>query len=1051
MSDMQSSSRAAAQKVMFRPTVVLGLGGMGTFIAYRVMQLVKEQLDRQVGAGLITAEMRALALGTRFKFLGVDSDRPEYVDALDDFLHIGTAENPNGSLDTNYLLDPDFKTWWWKDRSGNWWMPGNFEHGCGNVRLKGRLAYFLERQHRALDAEEIIKDAVKNSVAIVEELDLPPNEATTVFVCASLSGGTGGGTFLSVLNSIKDIPRTRTYGVVIGASIACQQAAHNRLQAQQANFRAGLVELEAWMNPDPSLREAAGWQVYWPAGRDTIAGARPPADIVWLFDEMSIENRAMPSQMAAINTAADAVASWIHSSCTAATNSLDSDTMMTVNNMAANLSPTVGRSIRYGAMGVAHLAFDADRALDYLSAILALDAIRDRVLARQKGTQEQGRDLRDEFCRDMEIIEKGQDQILDKLRGFKKQLPPAPALSASLRRAPSSRAYAAIVKSAVENLAAPDGRLAAYRATCAEWVGERLDGPADDPGKGLRNQLRAKVSKIIGGSPSGFALASEFLEQLCARIEGDEAASIENELGTEKPPESRPWTGARADRARYEASRSQEIKGFASIIPGRTEARIREFAAGWWKNWIDTNDGIIDHEAALDLYDELGEEIKTQQRAMKSVRTALDSMAASLRTREARALLPPPLAERGGITGYVLTTDHKLLRQTFPWTEEDADAVAQAFGTDPENGLAALFEECLTNIRVLAAAPDPRSDRKHSQYPRALAQRRLDSALTDSRFRARLDELCREKLQKAIAEFTVWDALQAEAENDSEAKNWADLEQYVSKRLDARVDASAPMFPLDAQKCTDVGLDVPDESIYVVANAAAATAFAARNGDSTPDTWLEDGITRRLHKKFQTVDTVDHQRVSLVRRVVGFPLLAAHQGWGAADARSLAAQEGISFPWSDARAQLLPRDFEPLDATEIAYVAALAIDEKIVISREDGCFEFPVRRLIADGPDGLLATLLRDRQKFLAIATRTGEALSRRSREDWEQKFPDLLTLLEDRKKATRDRSPDARALTRMIDAVNARYDQLVQTNAGPEEFLPLAVRLPAAVLGRMR
>jgi len=1032
--------RRPSEDVTFRPTVVLGLGGMGTFVTWRIKRLVERQLAQQVASGLVSRDVADQALNNRFTFLGIDTVQSPYLEELKGFL-IGRAQGVDNLLETRYLQDSAFRTWW----NGRW-KPGNFTDGTGHVRLKGRLAYFLSREGGELNAATAIAASVQRSVALLEALPLKDDENVTVFVCASLSGGTGGGTFLAVLNSIKQIPRTRLHGIVIGSSIAAARSGGTRKQIELANYRAGLIELDAWMSRDPTLSDAVGWQVYWPTAAfgETVRGERPPADVVWLFDMANDVGRTMPNQLVAINSAADAVATWIHSSTTRTINALDSDIQTTVADMTGDADRVVGRPVRYGAMGVAHLEFSADRALEYLSATFGLEVINGHVLALPAGATGQIRTKVQTCCGTWQILEAGpgQDQILDKLRGLRKSLPPRPALEIQLNRARNRNEYATLVAAAVTNLEAePAGRLTTYRAACAAWIAERLAGrPATSIAPatvGLHEELRGEVAAIIADAASGFAIAEEFLKTLRSRILDDEALSLTIELDGE--------SGYEAQKRELARSRTQAVSAIPAGFLGNQDRRVHTFVTGWWESWLAVNEAIIERRAALEFYEQLVPEVDAQLRALEVCRLAIETTAAGLRRTEAAALQPPAPEDRGGVAVSVLSNDPELLRSTFPKSTGDSSRVAKNLCADPRDGVSALFAESLALTRRLAQRDLSEDDRQRAQLERKMAQKALDALVGDPRLGQRLGALSRTEFED-VTQFSVWDALDVEARSKLLAPRWEDYLGYVARSLEALAASSAPMFPVEALKNRAVGLRQPAESTFLVTNLSNAHAFAAAHGGPDPDGWLDQWIHEHVGLNSQAADTVDRHRISVVQRIVGFPLLAAADGWGDEDLAALEDLQRSQFIWSDARAKTLPRDFGAINKADIAYLVPLAISSEILVHLADGGFEFPAGRPFASGFANVVAELVLNPGQLRAVAKEVGAALASWSRDEWTSRLTKLEGWLADQQKVLAKGSPDARAVESMGSAVKEQFNKLLEIDAGGhqvavEDLFPIIVR----------
>lgn len=217
-----------------------------------------------------------------------------------------------------------------------------------------------------------------------------------------------------------------------------------------------------------------------------------------------------------------------------------------------------------------------------------------------------------------------------------------------------------------------------------------------------------------------------------------------------------------------------------------------------------------------------------------------------------------------------------------------------------------------------------------------------------------------------------------------------------------------------------MGLREPSVSAILVASTEAASGFARRNGAPGPDGWLADWIRGPLRMPPSIVDTLDHQVVSVVRRAIGFPLLAATAGWGDDDAAELDFVETQQFVWLDERAARLPRHFDPLDTAEIAWVAALAIHEGIIVSGPEGfTYLGPAGSTIGE----LLSYLmLLDRRIFRRLNDEVWKHVQDRTIEQWEQAMPAIESDLETRSVAT-ERPADRAAWTQVRTAVRARFN----------------------------
>lgn len=988
---------------------------MGTFIAHRVKQLIETQLSRQVELGLISQDVSNQALTTRFKFIGIDSHRESYADQLS-FYPIGDQGSVNDIV-RRFRQKGGFNEWWPAK-----YEPGNFVAGCGHVRLKGKLAYFIAREN-GMDIGNVIRTAVGNALALIDQVRVAPGatNSVSVFVCASLSGGTGGGNFLTILQSIKSLgARVKVYGVVIDASIASlRQPVDNLKDVEVANHWSGLVELDAWMNHDSTLCDNVGWKTFLPTDRQvtTIAGERPAADFIWLFDMTNAAGQELPSQTQAISQAADTIATWIHSSSSAAAGGMDSDITQWITDAGAMTDLELGRPTSYGAMGVSHLEFPARRIIDYLAASLAIETVQRYLMASPAEGRKAVNEAVDRFLDEASIREANRDEILSRLRDRRASLPAIPPMEAALKQAANKNMFDGIANTAVTSLDANSGRLTAYKNACAVEIGTLLSGPVGGDYDGAVGLLGRAVRDVLTSSANGLVQAREFLVTLRSRVVDTEAASVRREVEGDGSASG----GLEKDVLQLKSRLQYEVKGLPSIFPPRQNGNIEAFSNGWWRQYVSRSEGIIERRAALTLYAALVDEIDLRVEALDATRRALDAAVEQLRTVESTALARPAAADptRGGITVEVLT-DPELIRTSFSWAPADAEAVAREFlGSDVE-GVLGRYNE------FVARQQDVRAQK--SGAAQVLEARRIE---TEGVFRTTLFARASAAFADTVNSLGIWDAIEREVQAARPAAETAEKVAYIRDRLGPVVEAAQPMFPVDFGALVGTTA-APQISILVVANNDSTDRFGDRIG-ATRD-WLQNAVQAHLGQfAFAHIETPDVHRVTLIRRLIGFPLMAADRSVASKALTAMARLENRWQFWTDVRAARLPRDFEPIKKSEIEYVAALALGFGIIAysTRKDGTVDRAhirhrdSKRNFADGVVNLLTKLELDSEDYRMLHRNVTDTFGDRPRKSWLEAVADIENTIFRELDGEQPGTDRYGALRRMYDAVHERLERV--------------------------
>ncbi|HEX8410915.1 MAG TPA: tubulin-like doman-containing protein, partial [Thermoanaerobaculia bacterium] len=180
--------------VVFRPTVVIGLGGTGY---HTLLKLKKRFVDAY---GRVPPIIRFLSIDTTENAEGTAQPEVSGDGQLDHHeMYVLQVANPAGLVNgTNPHIDE-----WWPDS-----IPTQaIIAGAGQVRARGRLALFA----RAADVYGRIRGAIDEVRNIrnqkqmyVDQFQVSARSGVEVHIVGSLAGGTGSGTFLDVAFMARD-------------------------------------------------------------------------------------------------------------------------------------------------------------------------------------------------------------------------------------------------------------------------------------------------------------------------------------------------------------------------------------------------------------------------------------------------------------------------------------------------------------------------------------------------------------------------------------------------------------------------------------------------------------------------------------------------------------------------------------------------------------------------------------------------------------------------------------------------------------------------------
>ncbi|MEA5596471.1 tubulin-like doman-containing protein [Rivularia sp. UHCC 0363] len=321
--------------VVFRPTVVIGLGGTG----YEVVLKLKK------------------------RFIDVYGSVPEIIQ----FLSIDTTENiqereksPDGNtvyLEPNELYaisvaNPSGLVGGRNEHIDEWWPKQIPSHGiingAGQIRARGRLALFA----KVGDISSLIGQAVNkvrgirtSKQAFSDNFQVSNRDGVEIFIVGSLAGGTGSGTFLDTaflarqyLNSFSNIT-----GVFVLPRVFSNLAQTHMVKS---NAYGALKEIEHFWNLSPSNALEIDY------GISKLKVDRPPFDAVFLIDGINKKGTVVSRPDDLQNLVADGLYIQIGSQ-------IGLDAANVADNIRAYLATgekVRGRNINYCSFGFATLA-----------------------------------------------------------------------------------------------------------------------------------------------------------------------------------------------------------------------------------------------------------------------------------------------------------------------------------------------------------------------------------------------------------------------------------------------------------------------------------------------------------------------------------------------------------------------------------------------------------------------------------------------------------------------------------------------------------------------
>jgi len=236
---------------MYRPTLVIGIGGTGTLVLQRLKRLINQKFGSGKAADL-------------FQFLAIDTE-PESQSNLsrldiNEFKNL-TESVLRGNDIIQAMIDGEtssiyegLRAWWpTYDREGKKpFLPGDITHGAKATRCIGRLAFW----HHGIEIYRLLERKIRRTLQVsgLRREDVPSTGNTAkVFIICSLAGGSGSGMFLDITYMCRQLlANERLTGFVTGLLLADPSPFNEIVQEEglrrrmEANIYAALSELD-WL------------------------------------------------------------------------------------------------------------------------------------------------------------------------------------------------------------------------------------------------------------------------------------------------------------------------------------------------------------------------------------------------------------------------------------------------------------------------------------------------------------------------------------------------------------------------------------------------------------------------------------------------------------------------------------------------------------------------------------------------------------------------------------------------------------------------------------
>lgn len=379
--------------VVFRPTVIIGLGGTGHGA---ILKLKKRFINTY---GSVPPIVRFLSIDT--------TENVDHTETANDGRSVSLE--PNSERHVISVANPGSYVNGTYDYIDEWW-PTNIpiqaiNAGAGQVRARGRLALFAKSRAIFAAVSKAIDDVkqIKNAKQMYkEEFRVSDRGGVEVYIVSSLAGGTGSGTFLdlafitrSFLDSLSNIT-----GVLVLPRVFKDLAG---VALVKPNAYGALKEIERFFKMEAKDAFSINY------GTHEIDVTRPPFDLLYLMDSVNEMGNVVKEARDLLELIADGLYIQIGSQI-----GVDADN--TVDNIKTHLAVAGrirGRSASYCSFGVASLALpvrEYETMKIHDARKLLSDALLNGVIADEELEDEVVR-----FLTDQKLREDDANDVIDSL------------------------------------------------------------------------------------------------------------------------------------------------------------------------------------------------------------------------------------------------------------------------------------------------------------------------------------------------------------------------------------------------------------------------------------------------------------------------------------------------------------------------------------------------------------------------------------------------------------------------------------------------------------
>ena len=292
---------------LYQPTLVIGLGGTGKNIILALKKMIAENCEH------------GMADFPFLKMLSIDTDRamPHAQSAIKTVKDESLYLNPNREvfqLQANFGIAPDLNDYpqiheWFPDSLKANLRPAELSRGASQKKPIGRFTFAWNASEIYEEIYSFMRAPVDVKVAIDKNIGSKLSKEINVFICGSVCGGTGAGTFLDTAYLVRYCNhiagagyQVKIFGMLALASMfdGIQGTANVR-----QNCYASLIELDHFMN---KINCENPYRSFIPAYKDfkpdyTTSGSTRPFDYPFLFDNfgkgVALNSQSAFSEMAA--------------------------------------------------------------------------------------------------------------------------------------------------------------------------------------------------------------------------------------------------------------------------------------------------------------------------------------------------------------------------------------------------------------------------------------------------------------------------------------------------------------------------------------------------------------------------------------------------------------------------------------------------------------------------------------------------------------------------------------------------------------------------------